>query len=298
MTHHSNCPLCDSANTGIFLRTSDYFLSGESFELWKCSQCGFVFTYDPPDESNIGHYYESDDYLSHNDSAKGFFGIVYRAVRKLMLVRKTGMVRKASGLKTGEFLDIGSGTGHFLSAMKNSGWRVRGIEINEKAREYSISEFGLQVLAGDKVKSLQSQSLNVVTLWHVLEHFNDPFSLAEEIRRIIKPGGVCLIALPNSGSFDAEHYKEFWAAYDVPRHLWHFEPSTIDLYAKKTGFKVVGTRTLPLDVFYISILSEKYKNSALPFITGVIKGLWFAMRSCINKDRCSSLIYFLQRKPE
>jgi 2-polyprenyl-3-methyl-5-hydroxy-6-metoxy-1,4-benzoquinol methylase len=179
--------------------------------------------------------------------------------------------------------------------MNRSGWKVRGIEINDKAREFSHSHFGLDVISPDQIANVGSESFDCITLWHVLEHFHNPYKYAADIHRILKPGGVCLIALPNSGSPDAAHYKEFWAAYDVPRHLWHFNPETFKLFAEKTGFKLKELRSLPLDVFYISALSEKYKKSSLSFIKGMVRAKFYAFRTFFNKEKSSSVIYILKK---
>ncbi len=296
MIHYRNCPLCDSENPGLYIQTNDFFLTAEPFSLFRCSFCGFVFTQDHPDEENIGRYYSSEDYLSHNDSAKGFSSALYRFSRDIMLGKKRRIVEKATGLKIGNILDAGSGTGHFLSEMKKAGWNVKGIEINEKARQYSKSVHGVDVIDPGLIPNLPSDNFDCITMWHVLEHFQDPYKYVSEISRLLKPEGICITALPNRGSYDAAYYKKFWAAYDVPRHLWHFSPVTFKLFAEKTGFRIKTTRRLPLDVFYISMLSEKYRGTKLYFITGLIKGIWFFVLSSFNRNRTSSLIYILQKK--
>jgi SAM-dependent methyltransferase len=296
MVHYNKCPLCSSENIGLRLKTADHFLSKENFNLFRCTDCGFVFTQDHPDEAGIGRYYESDEYLSHNEAKTGLFSSIYRISRKIMLGRKVRIVNKLSGFKNGSILDIGSGSGHFLSAMKEAGWEVKGIEINDKVRNSSISKFGLDVLDPGQLQTLHSGSFDCITLWHVLEHFQYPFRFAQEIHRLLKPGGSCIIALPNCSSYDAEHYGNFWAAYDVPRHLWHFTPDTFKRFSEQSGFKIPDIRRLPPDVFYISILSEKYRGANLPLITGMIKGFWFLLLSLFNKHRSSSLIYSI-RKP-
>lgn len=296
MIHYDNCPLCSSVEIKDYLLTSDYFLSREKYKLHKCSCCGFVFTQDHPDSENIVRYYASDEYISHNESAAGFLNSLYRLSRNLMLKKKRTIVRSFTGLKKGILLDIGSGTGHFLSVMKEAGWMVNGLEINDKAREFSISTFDLEVISTEQLATLQSGSFDCITMWHVLEHFQDPFAFASQISRLLKPEGLCIIALPNCSSFDAQHYKEFWAAYDVPRHLWHFTPATMKFFTEKTGFEMICFKNLPLDVFYISSLSEKYKGSNLSFITAMIKSSWFSFISLINKNRSSSLIYFIKKK--
>lgn len=296
MADHNKCPLCSSEETSLFLKVDDHFLSREKFFLSVCNNCGFIFTRDYPDERNIGKYYESDEYISHNDSTPGFSNILYRFLRKIMLKKKRNILRKYTGLKKGSLLDIGSGTGHFLSEMKDSGWDVKGIEINIKAREYSVSRSGIDVIPPSEISTISSGSFDCITMWHVLEHFDNPIEYMGQVHRILKPEGILIVALPNCSSLDAIHYKEFWAAYDVPRHLWHFNPKTFRLFAEKNGFEILSVRSLPLDVFYISMLSEKYKGIKLHFITGMIKGLWFSMLSSFKKEKSSSLIYMARKQ--
>jgi len=296
MVHKEVCPLCMSEEISLHLICEDHFISKEVFEINNCRACGFLFTRDYPEETDIGAYYDSEEYISHSDTPGGLTNTIYMLVRKIMLRIKRGIIRDVTGIDKGNILDIGSGTGHFADIMKEAGWKVKGIEINKKARDFSINRFGLEVLEPSQISSLEPGWFDCITLWHVLEHFHDPFKYALEIRRLLKPGGICLIALPNSSSFDALYYKVYWAAFDVPRHLWHFNPDTFRIFAEKTGFELVKIRTLPLDVFYISILSENYKGTLMPFITGIIKAKLFAIRSFFNTKRSSSLIYIL-RKP-
>lgn len=295
MVHHNVCPLCSSENILMHFRCTDHFISKEVFEIYKCYACSFEFTRDYPEENEIGRYYESVDYISHNDASKGFSNKIYRLVRNFMLHKKKRMIKSCTGLKRGSLLDIGSGTGHFASTMKNDGWQVKGIEINEKARDLSVSRFGLEVSGPEQISTLETNSFDCITLWHVLEHIHDPFKYAAEIMHLLKPGGLCLIALPNSGSFDAKYYRQHWAAWDVPRHLWHFNPSSFRLFADKTGFFLEKLMNLPLDVFYISILSEKYKGTKPAFLVGMLKALPFAFLSVFDKRKCSSLIYILRK---
>ncbi len=196
----------------------------------------------------------------------------------------------------GNLLDVGSGTGHFASMMKKSGWTVKGIEINEKARAFSQSAFGLDIIAPDGIGQLEKGSFDCITLWHVLEHFHSPLKYISDIYNLLKPGGICLVALPNSSSSDARYYRQLWAAFDVPRHLWHFDPSTFKRFAGQTGLELTGMKILPFDVFYISSLSEKYKGSALPFLMGFAKAFWFSVITSFSRSRSSSVIYIL-RKP-
>ena len=295
MVRHKICPLCSSQKISQFLSCPDHFLTKEVFNIDRCEDCRFIFTQGFPEESEAGRYYESEEYISHSDSKKGLTDKAYQFVRKIMLNRKRGIVERTAGLSSGNILDIGSGTGHFLNSMKDAGWNINGIEINSKARDYAVSKFGIETIAPDKIRTLTAGSFDCITLWHVLEHFNEPGKYMEEIEHLLKPDGVVIIALPNSDSFDSKHYGKNWAAYDVPRHLWHFSPSTFSIFATKNRFRIIARRYLPFDVFYISILSEKYQGSFSPLLSGTIKGLWFSLRTLFYGSGSSSVIYILRK---
>jgi 2-polyprenyl-3-methyl-5-hydroxy-6-metoxy-1,4-benzoquinol methylase len=297
MVHHSVCPLCSSEKIAFFLKCCDHFLTKEDFELWQCSACGFRFTQDYPGENSIAKYYESEDYISHSSAKRNISEKIYHMARGIMLRRKMVITETRTGLQKGVLLDIGSGTGHYAAQMKEEGWLVKAIEINEKARNFSINNFGLDVISPEKISELKDESFDCITLWHVLEHFHDPFMYGREIFRLLKPGGISIIALPNCGSIDAGNYGRFWAAYDVPRHLWHFNPASFSTFSEKAGFSLQEIISLPLDVFYISYLSQKYRGTPAPFIIGIIRALPWAIQSFFKREKSSSLIYIL-RKPD
>lgn len=295
MVHHSVCPLCSSDKIDLHFSCTDHFISRKDFTIFKCSECDFLFTQDYPEEYEIASFYESDKYISHSDTKEGFSNKVYRIARSIMLKKKKIIIENFTGLKKGTILDIGSGTGYFCHTMKKAGWLVKGIEINEEARNFAQKQFGLEIDPPDKISVFEANNFDCITLWHVLEHFHDPFNYVSEIYRLLKPGAVCIIALPNSSSYDAEHYKRFWAAWDVPRHLWHFNPASFGLFSEKSGFSLESLKVLPLDVFYISQLSEKYKGSSLSLLKGFSKAIIFAFLSAFNKRRSSSIIYILRK---
>jgi ubiquinone/menaquinone biosynthesis C-methylase UbiE len=295
IVHHTACPLCSSDNISPECSCTDHFVSREHFEVFHCGNCGFKFTQDYPDTNDIGKYYESEDYISHSNTENGFINKIYRIVRSRMMIRKRTIVRNASSIQKGNLLDIGCGTGHFANFMKQSVWDVSGIEINEKARSFATTQFGLNVIDPEMISALQKESFDCITLWHVMEHFHDPFKYFSEISRMLKPGGTCIVALPNSNSYDSKFYGAFWAAWDVPRHLWHFSPSTFKIFAEKGGFALITTKTLPLDVFYISMMSEKYKGSPISFIKGIAIGSVLAFLAAFNKRKSSSVIYILRK---
>ena len=266
------------------------------FDIYTCRNCDFSFTQDYPDELSIGRYYRSENYISHTDTNKNIIEKLYRKARNLMLSRKRELVTGLCRTETGTILDIGSGTGHFVNFMSRSGWDSTGIEIDEKAREYSVTKLGIKVLPPDKISSLPTEGFDCISLWHTLEHFHDPEWYFSEINRLLKDNGKVIVALPNSGSYDCRHYGADWAAWDVPRHLWHFNPQTFTDWAEKRGYSVITKKYLPLDVFYISILTEKQIAGMMALPKGIVKALWFTLLSLINRDRGSSLAYVLARK--
>ena len=278
------------------LRCTDYLVSREEFNICRCRHCDFIFTADYPDPSEAGRYYESSEYISHSDSRTTAIDRAYQTARKFMLRRKRRMVFKTTRIPKGNILDIGSGTGHFLNVMKEAGWQTTGVEINKAATEYATSQFNLKILQPEEMKILPSEEFDCITLWHVAEHLYDIDGYFNEIKRLLKPQGIVLVALPNSYSFDSSHYGKYWAAYDVPRHLWHFNYKTFSDFVAKAGFTISSTHPLPLDVFYISILSEKHKKSQTAFLSGVITGAYFSMLSFFNRLKSSSLVFVLKRK--
>ncbi|MBP5589746.1 MAG: class I SAM-dependent methyltransferase [Bacteroidales bacterium] len=296
MKHHTTCPLCSSDKISKHLDVADHFLSKEEYSLYKCDSCGFIFTQDHPDETEMGKYYKSDAYISHNNKAKGVTNFIYKIVRTFTLLSKRFKIESICRKRSGNLLDIGSGNGNFLATMKRAGWDVYGIEIDDDTRQHSTDRFRVTVYRPIDIDKFTDKSIDCITLWHVLEHFDNPEWYMEHIRRLLRPDGICVIALPNCSSFDAAYYKDFWAAYDVPRHLSHFTPETFRKFAEKHHFKIIRTKRMPLDAFYISILSEKYKGTFMPFVVGLVKGSFFFLATLFNKKRDSSLTYFLKIK--
>lgn len=290
------CPVCDSKNISLFMESNDYSTSKENYNIFKCNDCTFAFTQDAPDEESIGTYYKSEDYVSHSNTKKGVFFKIYHLVRNFMLKSKRKTIQKNTKLISGKLLDIGSGTGYFINHMKNNGWEVNGIEQDAEARNYGIKEFNLDVFDKNKLFEFKKNSFDVVTMWHVLEHIHRLDDYLKTIKEILKSDGKLIIAVPNYTSFDARHYKKYWAAYDLPIHLWHFSPKSILILFEKYNFKLAKTKGMPFDSFYVSALSEKYKKSSL----GLIKGMYFGMLSYINalfnKNKYSSLIYIFENK--
>ncbi len=290
------CPLCGSTSIKKRYTCKDHFATGELFDIYECIDCSFVFTQGAPDEREIARYYESPEYISHSNTQKGLLNKLFHVVRNIMLKRKAGLIKKLTFLKSGKLLDYGAGIGYFADKMVQKGWEVTAIEKSEKARKAAFENLGLEMLPEESMSQQKEGYFNVVTLWHVMEHIQEPDNLWEQIYRVLDESGIAVVAVPNCSSFDAEYYQEHWAAYDVPRHLWHFTPSTINEMARRHNFIMERCYTMPFDGFYISMLSEKYKQSTLAALRGVWNGFIGWMASFDKNNASSSIIYVFRKK--
>ncbi len=268
-------------------------MSGEWFGLLACPACGLRKTAPQPAPEVIGKYYASSDYVSHSDTRTGAVNRLYHLARQFMLGRKAAWVTRAAGRTSGRLLDVGAGTGYFAAYMRDRGWTVTALEPDEGARKLAMARAKLAIRPSDDLFALAPGTFDVITLWHVLEHVHDPADYLRQFRRLLAPGGILVIAVPNPESRDARQYGPDWAAWDVPRHLWHFSPEAMRRLFSSFGFAPAGMRTMPLDAFYVSMLSERYKGRG--FI-GLPAGAWSGFRTWIaslgNRERASSLIYF------
>lgn len=296
MSDTGNCLVCGSTDISGLFAAKDHLVSGESFLLEKCKDCGFAFTASPPDEKKIQEYYVSEEYISHSDTKSSLTDHAYHLARSFMLRKKHNLLLQLNGGKPGNLLDIGSGTGYFAGYMKNRGWSITGIEISERAREYSISRFGISVLDPEGISAVEDGYADCITLWHVLEHLYDPGRWMSEIRRTLKDNGHCIVALPNTNSADFKWFGPDWAALDVPRHLWHFSPGNLKKFAQNYGLSCIHVKPMPLDIFYISILSYRNRGYRFPLPAGILTGLFLSLVNIFKRERASSLIYVLTKQ--
>lgn len=292
--HYTNCPVCGSAAINPLLTVKDHSVSKEEFVIWQCSNCSLRFTQDVPDEDSIGTYYQSSDYISHTNTSKGAINRLYQRVRNYTLNQKADLII-AQTVKRGNILDLGAGIGAFLNTMKEKGWEVTGIEPDEGARQQAKNLFGLELNGTAVLNQLPENSYDVITLWHVLEHVHQLHSYVERLKALLKTNGKIFIAVPNYGSLDSSIYKLYWAAYDVPRHLYHFTPKAMDVLMKEHGLKVIAKKPMWFDSFYISLLSSKYKNKKTNWIGAVFSGLRSNLKALVDKDHCSSIIYVIEK---
>ena len=288
--HHTSCPLCGSSGIHKVLTAKDHTVSGESFDIWECDECGGRFTQDIPDADTIGRYYKSDNYISHSNTREGLVNKLYHRVRNITLEQKRKLVQKATGLQTGSLLDIGAGTGLFVDTMRKAGWKVTGLEPDETARARARE---MNILLNDTSDLLQlpADNFDVVTLWHVLEHVHAVHEYIERVKAVLKKNGKLIIAVPNYTAADAKKYGEYWAAYDVPRHLYHFSPGSMQALLKKHGLQLISTHPQWFDSFYVSLLSEQYKTGKQQMVSGAWSGLSSNMVAMNAATRCSSVIY-------
>lgn len=221
---YAECPGCKSQSIAKALVCKDYTVTGDLFEIWECSRCTLRFTQHVPDAASIGAWYQSADYVSHSDTKKGIVNRLYHIVRSYTLGSKRKLVEKVTGKTTGTLLDVGAGTGAFAHTMQSGGWEVTGLEPDTTARGNALKNYGLTLNTLEHLAFMPVNTLDVITLWHVLEHVHDLNGYLDTFLRILKPGGKLVIAVPNYTSKDAEIYNRYWAAYDVPRHLYHFPP--------------------------------------------------------------------------
>ena len=276
-------------NHPIYISTKDYFKSQEPFDLVLDPSREILITTPQPAPDRMASYYQDQEYISHSDSGKGLIPFLYRLVQKRSLKQKVKLINKLSSHK-GTLLDIGAGTGAFCQSMTKDSWQVYGVEPNENAREIATQK---KLVLHQNIQDFKGQQFDVVTLWHVLEHLPDLDKTITDIQQLVKPNGLLIIAVPNYNSFDAKYYKGFWAAYHAPRHLWHFSQKAMrGLFSK--NMKLLKTKPMIFDSFYVSLLSEKYKfgNSFS------LKGLWVGLMSnlsALKTKEYSSLIYCFKK---
>ena len=288
------CPVCKHTEYSKLLTVKDFTVSTENFELVECASCGFRYTAHPPAPDQIGRYYQSDAYISHTDSKKGIFNTIYQLIRKQAVASKRKLVTHHSHCNKGQLLDYGCGTGAFLMEMKSAGWQVQGMEPDPGAASRAAELTASTISHPDHLSSLPSNAFNVVTMWHVLEHVHDLHGTLDQVKRILKQDGILVLAVPNHTSYDARHYAEHWAAYDVPRHLYHFSPEAVRSLSNRNGFSLASVRPMWYDAFYIALLSHQHQQGSSRWLRSFLVGLNSNLKTMKQTDRGSSLVYVMR----
>ncbi|TRX58673.1 class I SAM-dependent methyltransferase [Fulvivirga sp. M361] len=288
-----NCPVCHDKQFHNELTCKDHTVSSENFVLVRCQKCSFLFTNPRPSSANIGNYYQSDNYVSHQNKANNLINLIYKLSRHFTLINKVKLINKLQAV--GKLLDVGCGTGHFLSYASKSNWHVQGIEPDIHARQNA--EQLTQSKIHSSLEDITEEQFNVITLWHVLEHVPDLDGYILSITRLLTSDGTIIVAVPNHKSYDAQLYKEYWAGYDVPRHLYHFSQNTMKRLLSNYNLEITHTLPMKLDAFYVSLLSEKYMGTGFKgLIKSLINGLKSNNYASKHTNDYSSLIYIIRSK--
>jgi 2-polyprenyl-3-methyl-5-hydroxy-6-metoxy-1,4-benzoquinol methylase len=289
---YDKCPVCGSKDINNFIICKDHFLTGESFAINECAQCTFRFTNPRPVDSELEKYYDSNEYVSHNTSPSNLVDFIYRIVRLYTTKQKLKLVDSLSNRAT--LLDIGCGTGEFLQVCKQNSWNVQGIEKNDRARQYAEKILGQKI--EKKIYDLKKDGeFQIITLWHVLEHLPELHDVMSHLKKLLSAKGHLIVAVPNHQSYDAKKYEAYWAAYDVPRHLSHFSQKSFKTLARLHDLKIKNILPMKFDAYYISMLSEKYKNNRQKFVKPIITGFKSNRYAKKNNNEYSSLIFILKK---
>lgn len=290
LEHVTNCPICGGTEFTHHLICKDHTTTGEQFQLHKCQTCSFMITSPRPDQASIDKYYASNTYVSHNVRPTTLVDYVYFLARKFTLNWKKNLLIKFG--TPGLLLDYGCGTGDFLNTCKKDRWDCYGIEPSVAARTIANETTGVSIF--EKYEDIKEKKFNVVTLWHVLEHVHNLSSLIGQLKNLLVTDGTLFIAVPNYEAEDAKIYQEYWAGYDVPRHLWHFSKRTMTHLVTAHGFRIKAMIPMKLDSTYVSILSEKYRSGGRQTLKGLCRGIYNGLnsnRKARSHNNYSSLIY-------
>jgi len=291
--HYTHCPICGSASLQPALSARDHTVSGEEFQLLQCAGCTLRFTQDVPDAASISPYYKSENYISHTNTSKGLINGLYQFVRKRTLKRKRRLIENLTGIHKGNLLDVGSGTGAFVQEMNQQGWQVTGLEPDADARKVAKEVNAASLIDISAFYQLETGVYDAITMWHVLEHVHELQGYIAHLKNLLKENGRLFIAVPNYTSKDADIYQAHWAAYDVPRHLYHFSPQSLQVLMEKHGLKIYKHLPMWYDSFYISMLSSKYKNGKTNLLSSFFNGLRSNIKAMGDVKKCSSVIYVI-----
>ncbi|MBM3158776.1 MAG: class I SAM-dependent methyltransferase [Bacteroidetes bacterium] len=294
MTHDSittHCPACGSNSWKLVFDVIDHSITKESFRLYECNQCTLRITMNAPGIASISSYYQSAEYISHSNTREGIINRLYQRVRKITLAQKSKLVRSSIVEPIGNLLDYGSGTGAFVAHMQKDNWKVIGVEPAANARSIAKNQFGVELLDLAAFAELPAAHFDVITLWHVLEHVHELNETLQHLRRLLKPEGRIFIAMPNYTSVDAFYFGSHWAAYDVPRHLYHFSPPAMRQLMSSNQLKVHAIKPMWFDSFYVAMLSTQYQEGRVNYLKSFWLGIQSSLKTIQDTERASSLIY-------
>ncbi|NUM79424.1 class I SAM-dependent methyltransferase [bacterium] len=295
----TNCLICSETNSEEKFSYRDEY---GRYAVVRCRACGFHFLNPRPTQTTIGVYYAADTYtpfLSSSDH-EDIFTKLYRAIRRYSVAWKRNKIENY--FQNGSALDLGCGTGEFLSEMKRHGWQVAGIEPSPEAASFAREKLQLNVVTGTIDSEIaQDQTFDVITMWHVLEHVHDAERALHNISEKLKPEGILAIAVPNINSFDASVYGSEWIALDPPRHLYHFTPQSMTALLQRARFSVVATKQIPLDTIFNCLMSEikiirKRSLIIAPFLGLRLAAVcWWSLIYGWTGKRSSTVLFFAKK---
>lgn len=293
MVFITTCPACGKNSWHKHLTSTDYTVSHETFDINSCSECNLLATSPRPAETDLSKYYQSSEYISHTDRASSLIDRIYLVARKFTLRWKFNLIR-SHARENGSLLDYGCGTGDFLAHCKQHSWETTGVEPSPAARDIAARK-SISIIHTD-IDQVAAQ-YDAITLWHVLEHVPNPADLLRKLRSLLKKNGTLFIAVPNYQSYDGQYYKSYWAGYDVPRHLWHFNPESMKRLLTQHHFRLEKILPMKLDAFYVSLLSEKYRHNGVATGPSYVKAFITGLKSNLQARKThnySSLIYVIK----
>ncbi len=289
----TTCPFCGSDKMKDFLKVKDYFLSKENFSISTCRNCGLKFTNPRPGDDKLSYYYQSEKYYSHSKKKNAFIPWLYQIIKRQNIKTKYHQIIPKK--QSGRMLDIGCGTGDFLLYCRQNTWQISGVEPDQGARKIAEELLGEKIFSVNETNLWANSMFDLITMWHVLEHVSNLNKQFIELHRLLKKGGKLVLALPNFQSDDAGYYKENWAAWDVPRHLYHFNEEVITQIASKYGFELLNSLPMKWDSYYVSLLSEQSKGSPFSIFRASIRG-YISNRRAAKSGEYSSKIYVFKKK--
>lgn len=292
MENINTCPICQSDAISQSFAVKDHMVSGESFNVVSCADCGFQRT--SPRPNPIGPYYESDDYLSHNTNKRSLFDRAYHIIRDRAASQKLQFLQKQLSQNTEipRLLDIGCGIGVFLNEAKKQKWSISGVEISDSARKQAETRLNQPIFKHfDEVPP--DAKFDGISLWHVLEHLPNPVETLQKIHTHAEEGAALVLGLPNPESHDAQFYGSDWAAWDVPIHFWHFRKQDVEALANMTGWTLESVHPMKWDSYYVSLLSESFIHGRKRWVPATWRGWLSNLKG--GEHNTSSLKYVLRK---
>jgi SAM-dependent methyltransferase len=239
---HIGCIVCEKDDTREILSGHDsrYGVSDEVFIVVRCNVCGLVYVNPRPAKDEIGRYYPPN--YRTRETVQSSASVErrtrkYAEKRSALLFRNPWYIELDAGMTV---LDAGCGAGEFLARAKALGCDAHGVDIDEATSTFLRETMHLNVMQCDidAGTPFQTDFFDIVVMRHSLEHAHNPLNALREVRRIMKPTGLLVIGVPNIESLVSKITREKWKDLDIPRHLFHFSPSTLQALSHKAGLSV------------------------------------------------------------